>query len=94
MFEKEFEGKVVLVTGGSTGIGYATVKSFLATGAKVYFLGKPGEDLTKQTEELKAMITTLRQTQSTFAITKQLRHSMLRLKKNGVVWMFWLTTLV
>ena len=79
MFEKEFEGKVVLVTGGSTGIGYATVKSFLATGAKVYFLGKPGEDLT---------------TQSTFAITKQLRHSTLRLKKNGVVWMFWLTTLV
>ena len=55
MFEKEFEGKVVLVTGGSTGIGYATVKSFLATGAKVYFLGKPGEDLTKQTEELKAI---------------------------------------
>ena len=50
MFEKEFEGKVVLVTGGSTGIGYATVKSFLASGAKVYFLGKPGEDLTKQTE--------------------------------------------
>ena len=55
MFEKEFEGKVVLVTGGSTGIGYATVKSFLATGAKVYFLGKPGEALTKQTEELKAI---------------------------------------
>ena len=55
MFEKEFEGKVVLVTGGSTGIGYATVKSFLASGAKVYFLGKPGEDLTKQTEELKSI---------------------------------------
>ena len=60
MFEKEFEGKVVLVTGGSTGIGYATVKSFLATGAKVYFLGKPGEDLTKQTEELKAINPPLR----------------------------------
>ena len=28
---------------------------FLASGAKVYFLGKPGEDLTKQTEELKSI---------------------------------------
>ena len=89
MFEKEFEGKVVLVTGGSTGIGYATVKSFLASGAKVYFLGKPGEDLTKS-----ILITTLHQTQSTFAITKQLRHSTLKSKRNGAVWMFWLTMLV
>lgn len=55
MFEKEFEGKVVLVTGRKHRYCYATVKSFLATGAKVYFLGKPGEDLTKQTEELKAI---------------------------------------
>lgn len=97
MFEKEFEGKVVLVTGGSTGIGYATVKSFLATGAKVYFLGKPGEDLTKQTEELKAInpdYDFASNTNRPLQITKQLRHSMLRLKKNGVVWMFWLTTLV
>ena len=48
MFEKEFEGKVVLVTGGSRGIGYATVKAYLAAGAKVYFLGKEGEDFTEQ----------------------------------------------
>ena len=38
MFEKAFEGKVVIVTGGSRGIGFATVKSFLAAGAKVCFL--------------------------------------------------------
>lgn len=38
MFENEFKDKVVLVTGGSRGIGFATVKAFLAAGAKVYFL--------------------------------------------------------
>lgn len=38
MFENEFKGKVVLVTGGSRGIGFAAVKGFLAGGAKVYFL--------------------------------------------------------
>lgn len=53
MFENEFDGKVVLVTGGSRGIGYATVKKFLAAGAKVYFLGKEGEDFTQQEAELK-----------------------------------------
>ena len=30
MFENEFKGKVVLVTGGSRGIGFAAVKGFLA----------------------------------------------------------------
>lgn len=55
MFEKEFEGKVVLVTGGSRGIGYATVKAYLAVGAKVYFLGKEGEDFTEQIAELKSI---------------------------------------
>ena len=54
MFENEFNGKVALVTGGTSGIGLATVKSFLASGAKVYFLGKEGEDVTAVLEELKA----------------------------------------
>lgn len=38
MFENEFNGKVVVITGGSRGIGFAAVKGFLAAGAKVCFL--------------------------------------------------------
>lgn len=34
----DFTGKVVVISGGSRGIGFATVKKFLAAGAKVCFL--------------------------------------------------------
>ena len=36
----EFEGKVVLVTGGTTGIGRATALAFAASGAKVVVAGR------------------------------------------------------
>ena len=82
MFENEFNGKVALVTGGTSGIGLATVKSFLASGAKVYFLGKEGEDVTAVLEELKASYPSST-TRSLLPITRQLRLFMLRSRKCG-----------
>lgn len=53
MFENEFQGKVVLVTGGSRGIGFAAVKKFLAAGAKVCFLSRTEETGEKAMTALK-----------------------------------------
>ncbi len=47
-----FEGRVVLVTGGSSGIGYATAKAFLEEGAKVAITGRNAARLQRAEAEL------------------------------------------
>ena len=37
---KRFNGKVVVVTGGTSGIGLATAKAFVAEGASVFVTGR------------------------------------------------------
>lgn len=47
-----FDGRVVLVTGGSSGIGYATAKAFLEEGAKVAISGRNAARLARAEKEL------------------------------------------
>ncbi|KAL6854478.1 NAD(P)-binding protein [Trichoderma novae-zelandiae] len=46
-------GKVILVTGGSSGIGFETVRALHATGADVYFTGRDNEKGKEAEEELR-----------------------------------------
>ena len=50
--ENTFENKVVLVTGGRSGIGYAIAQQFLQLGAKVFICSRKEEALKKAAEEL------------------------------------------
>jgi len=49
---KRFENKVVVITGGSDGIGLATAKLFAAEGAHVYITGRRQELLAEAVQEL------------------------------------------
>lgn len=51
-----FEGKSVLVTGGSSGIGYATAKAFADEGARVVITGRDATALAKAGDELGAIV--------------------------------------
>lgn len=42
---KKLEGKIVLVTGGTSGIGLATAKRFVAEGAFVFVTGRRQTEL-------------------------------------------------
>jgi NAD(P)-dependent dehydrogenase (short-subunit alcohol dehydrogenase family) len=49
---KKLEGKIALVTGGSSGIGLATAKRFVAEGAKVVITGRRKEALDAAVKEI------------------------------------------
>lgn len=51
---EKFNNKVVVITGGNSGIGYATAKEFIAQGANVVITGKRKKAIEKAAEEIGA----------------------------------------
>jgi NAD(P)-dependent dehydrogenase (short-subunit alcohol dehydrogenase family) len=54
---RRLEGKIALVTGGSSGLGLATAARFIAEGAQVFITGRDRESLEAATRELGAQAT-------------------------------------
>ncbi len=54
---KKLDGKIALVTGGTSGIGLATAKRFVAEGAKVIITGRRKEVLDRAVKEIGAQAT-------------------------------------
>ena len=57
---KKLEGKIAIVTGGSTGIGLATAKEFVAQGAHVYITGRRQAELDQAVKEIGSNVTGIR----------------------------------
>lgn len=54
---KKLEGKIALVTGGTTGIGFATAKRFVSEGAQVIITGRRKDVLDAAVTEIGASAT-------------------------------------
>ena len=50
-------GKIALITGGSTGIGFATAKQFVDEGAHVFITGRREPELARATAEIGRSVT-------------------------------------
>src|SRR5215813_12098776 len=49
---KKLEGKVAVITGGSSGIGLATAERFVAEGAYVFIIGRRQAELDKAVKQI------------------------------------------
>jgi len=68
----KFKNKVVVISGGNSGIGLASVKSFLKEGAKVVFSGRRQEALDEVSKELSGNFKAVLADQSIVADNKKL----------------------
>ncbi|SMC25774.1 NAD(P)-dependent dehydrogenase, short-chain alcohol dehydrogenase family [Andreprevotia lacus DSM 23236] len=76
-----FNGKTVLVTGGSSGIGLATAQAFAAQGAKVIITGRDSATLAKAQDVLGADALVLQSDAGSKAAAKQLAST---LRERGI----------
>ncbi|KXU84676.1 oxidoreductase [Caballeronia megalochromosomata] len=63
----KFENKVVVVTGGTSGIGYATAARFAAEGASVFITGRRQKELDEAVESMKGRVVGVRADMSKLA---------------------------
>jgi NADPH:quinone reductase-like Zn-dependent oxidoreductase len=56
----KLNGKVAVITGGSSGIGLATAKRFVQEGAYVYITGRRQSELDKAAAEIGSRVTAVR----------------------------------
>ncbi len=63
----KLEGKIALVTGGSSGIGLATAQQFVSEGAHVYITGRRQSELDKAVKTIGSNITAVRADASNLA---------------------------
>jgi NAD(P)-dependent dehydrogenase (short-subunit alcohol dehydrogenase family) len=69
---KKLDGKIALVTGGSTGIGLATAKRFVAEGAYVFITGRRETELEAAAKEIGSNVTAVQADASKLADLDQL----------------------
>jgi NAD(P)-dependent dehydrogenase (short-subunit alcohol dehydrogenase family) len=73
---QRFQGKTVLVTGGSSGIGLATAQAFIAEGAHVFVTGRDAAMLQQAQTTLGERATTLRNDAADIPAAAQLRQQL------------------
>ncbi|WMX15989.1 MULTISPECIES: SDR family oxidoreductase [unclassified Aureispira] len=69
---KKLENKVAVITGGNSGIGFATVQHFLEEGAKVVFSGRRQEALDEASAQLSGDFKAVLANQASLADNKRL----------------------
>lgn len=74
-----FEGKSVLVTGGSSGIGLAAAMAFAAEGARVIITGRDETTLEKAKSDLGLNAVIIRNDTGTIEAAKELANTIARL---------------
>ncbi|HYZ95784.1 MAG TPA: SDR family NAD(P)-dependent oxidoreductase, partial [Nitrososphaeraceae archaeon] len=67
MGENKLEGKIAVITGGSSGIGLATAKRFVAEGAYVFITGRRQSELNAAVSEIGKNVTSIQSDVSNLA---------------------------